>query len=178
MLAQIFSPFDCLLSTWCNFSRKFLINRLISGLKFSFFVKVSQSSFKSRSQDALIWTCKMYFFRKEPSLKNCTLHVYFKIPYKKENFKPEMKSLLENLLKKLHQVESKQSKGTQVRANIRWKLEGEKCSKTFFKISERKMCNTKRFLKFIDRYNDGKYARPSSNPEEILRSATNSLTPS
>ena len=32
----------------------------------------------------------------------------------------------------LYCLESKQAKGTKIRANIRWDLEGEKCSKTFF----------------------------------------------
>ena len=34
--ARIFGPFDCLLSTWCNFSSKFLTISLISGLHNSF----------------------------------------------------------------------------------------------------------------------------------------------
>ena len=54
--------------------------------------------------------------------------------YKSKNFKPEIKPMIENSQEKLRQVESKQSKGAKIRANIRWKLEGEKCSKTFFKI--------------------------------------------
>ena len=37
----------------------------------------------------------------------------------------------------LYLLESKQAKGAKIRANIRWDLEGEKCSKTFFKVLER-----------------------------------------
>ena len=33
---RIFIPFDCLLSTWCDFSCKFSITGFISGLKISF----------------------------------------------------------------------------------------------------------------------------------------------
>ena len=34
-------------------------------------------------------------------------------------------------------LESTQAKGAKIGANIRWDLEGEKCSKTFFKVLER-----------------------------------------
>ena len=37
----------------------------------------------------------------------------------------------------LYLSESKRAKGAKIRANIRWDLEGEKCSKTFFKVLER-----------------------------------------
>ena len=37
----------------------------------------------------------------------------------------------------LYLLESKQTKGAKICANIRWDLEGEKCSKTFFKVLER-----------------------------------------
>ena len=33
--------------------------------------------------------------------------------------------------------QKKQAKGATLRANIRWELEGKKCSKTFFKVLER-----------------------------------------
>ena len=57
--------------------------------------------------------------------------------YKKENFKPEVKALINNLQDELYSLESKQARGARIRANIRWDLEGENCSKSFFKILER-----------------------------------------
>ena len=45
--------------------------------------------------------------------------------------------MIENLQDELYQLENKQVKGAKLRANIRWGLEGEKCSKTFFKVLER-----------------------------------------
>ena len=39
--------------------------------------------------------------------------------YKKENFKPENKPMIENLQDELYQLENKQAKGTKFRANIR-----------------------------------------------------------
>ena len=55
----------------------------------------------------------------------------------KENFKPEIKPLINNLWDELYSLESKEARGAKIRANIRWDLEGEKCSKSFFKILER-----------------------------------------
>ena len=46
--------------------------------------------------------------------------------------------MIENLQDELYQIENKQAKDAKLRANIRWELEGEKCSKTFFKVLERK----------------------------------------
>ena len=40
----------------------------------------------------------------------------------------------ENLQDELYQLENKQAKGAKLCPTIRWKLEGEKCSKTFFKV--------------------------------------------
>ena len=42
--------------------------------------------------------------------------------------------MIENLQEKLHQGECKQLKGAKDFASIRWELECEKCSKTFYKI--------------------------------------------
>ena len=58
--------------------------------------------------------------------------------YKKENFKPEIKHFINNNLQdELYSLESKQVTGAKIRANIRWDVEGEKCSKSFFKILEK-----------------------------------------
>ena len=44
---------------------------------------------------------------------------------KKENFKPEIKPMIENLQDELYQIENKQAKGAKLRANTRWELEGK-----------------------------------------------------
>ena len=55
--------------------------------------------------------------------------------YKRENFKPGIRPFINNLQDELYSVESKQTRGAKIRANIRWDLEGEKCSKTFFGVT-------------------------------------------
>ena len=45
--------------------------------------------------------------------------------------------MIENLQDELCQLENKQASGVKLRANMRWELEGEKCSKTFLKVLER-----------------------------------------
>ena len=45
--------------------------------------------------------------------------------------------MIENLQDELCQLENKQAKGAKLRTKIRWEMEGEKCSKTFFKILKR-----------------------------------------
>ena len=45
--------------------------------------------------------------------------------------------MIEILPEKVHQVESKQPKGAKILADFRWELQGEECSKTFYKIVER-----------------------------------------
>ena len=57
--------------------------------------------------------------------------------YKKENFKPEIKPMIENLQDELYQFENKQVKIVKLLANMRWELEGKECSKSFFKVIER-----------------------------------------
>ena len=39
--------------------------------------------------------------------------------YKRENFKPEIKLMIENLQDELYQLENKQAKGAKLAANIR-----------------------------------------------------------
>ena len=45
--------------------------------------------------------------------------------------------MIQNLQGKLLQVEIMKPKGAEVHANIRFELEGEICSNTFFKVIER-----------------------------------------
>ena len=63
--------------------------------------------------------------------------------FKRENFKPETEPMIENLKKKLHQEESKQSKSANILASSRWGFEGEKYSKTYPKKLQHKICKIK-----------------------------------
>ena len=58
--------------------------------------------------------------------------------YEKKYFKPEIKPIIRNLQHELYQFVNKQAKSAKLAASIKWKLEGEKCFKTFFKVLERK----------------------------------------
>ena len=42
--------------------------------------------------------------------------------------------MIENLQNELYQLENKQAKSAKLGANITQEVEGEKCSKTFFKV--------------------------------------------
>ena len=55
----------------------------------------------------------------------------------KENVKPKIKPMIENLQNELYQLENKQSIGASLCANIRQVLEGEKDSKIFIRVLER-----------------------------------------
>ena len=68
----------------------------------------------------------------------------------------------------LHLLENKQAKGAKLRANIRQELEGEKCSKTFFKVLERQNMQNQTIFELYTGDNKSKY---SSNPKDILKSA-------
>ena len=83
--------------------------------------------------------------------------------YKKENFKPEIKPLINNLQDELYSLESKQARGAKIRANIRWYLEGEKCSKSFFKILERQNMQNQNVSEL---YTVDKKSKFSSKPED------------
>ena len=90
--------------------------------------------------------------------------------HKKENFKPEVKALINNLQDELYSLESKQARGARIRANIRWDLEGEKCSKSFFKILERQHMQNQTISESCT---DDRKSKVSSNPEDKLNSAKN-----
>ena len=63
--------------------------------------------------------------------------------YKKEEFKPETKPMIENLQGELYQLESKQAKGPKLHTNIKWELEGEKCFRKFSKYLKDQVCEIK-----------------------------------
>ena len=64
-------------------------------------------------------------------------------------FKPEIKPIIKDLQDELYQLENKQAKDTKLRPTIRWQLEDEKCSKTFFKVLERKNMRNQTRSEFI-----------------------------
>ena len=88
--------------------------------------------------------------------------------YKKENFEPEIKLLINSLQDELYSLESKQARGARIRANTRWDLEAKKCSKSFFKILERQHMQNQTISEL---YTDDKKSKVSSNPEDIPNSA-------
>ena len=88
--------------------------------------------------------------------------------YKKENFKPEIKSVIKNLQEELYQLENKQAKCAKLRAKIKWELEGEKRSKTFFKVLEGRNMQNQTISEI---YTDDNKSKHSSNPNDILKSA-------
>ena len=57
---------------------------------------------------------------------------------KKENFKPEIKPMIENLQDELYQIENKQAKGAKLRANIRWELAGKNFFQSTWKTESEK----------------------------------------
>ena len=90
--------------------------------------------------------------------------------YKKENFKPEIRVMINNLQDELYVLETKQATGAKIRANIRWDLEGEKCSKSFFNVLERQNMQNQTISEL---YTDNKKNKYSNNPQDILKSAKN-----
>ena len=85
-----------------------------------------------------------------------------------KNLKPEIKSVINNLQGELYSLECKQARGAIIRANVRWDLEGEKCSKSSFRILERQNMQNQTISEL---YTDDKKSKFSSNPEDILKSA-------
>ena len=86
----------------------------------------------------------------------------------KKNLKSEIKSVINNLQGELYSLECKQARGAIIRANVRWDLEGEKCSKSSFRILERQNMQNQTISEL---YTDDKKSKFSSNPEDILKSA-------
>ena len=91
---------------------------------------------------------------------------------RKENFKTETKSMVENVQDELYQLENKQAKGAKIQANLA-EAEGEKCSKTFFKVLDRLNMQNQTISQFYTDDNKSKY---SSNPENIFKSAKKRFT--
>ena len=56
--------------------------------------------------------------------------------YKKENLKPEVKVIIENILDELYRLQNKLAKDAKLRANIRWGMENKKCTTFLQSTSE------------------------------------------
>ena len=66
----------------------------------------------------------------------------------KENFKPEIKPMIENLQDELYQLENKQAKGAKLRANIRdWRTKN--VPKLSSKYLKDRICKIKQYLNYI-----------------------------
>ena len=76
--------------------------------------------------------------------------------------------MINNLQGELYSLECKQARGAIIQANVRWDLEGEKCSKSSFRILERQNMQNQTISEL---YTDDKKSKFSSNPEDILKSA-------
>ena len=76
--------------------------------------------------------------------------------------------MINNLQGELYSLECKQARGAIIRGNVRWDLEGEKCSKSSFRILERQNMQNQTISEL---YTDDKKSKFSSNPEDILKSA-------
>ena len=77
-----------------------------------------------------------------------------------------MKHLINNLQDEIYSLESKQARGAKIRANIRWDLEGEKCSKNLFQILERQNMQDQTISEL---YTDDKKSKYSYNPKDKLK---------
>ena len=85
---------------------------------------------------------------------------------KKENFKLEIKPIIETLLDELYELESEHEKGAKQHVNIIMELDCKKCSKTYFHVLGRQYENS-------ELYADDKKPKYSSNPTDIFKSTKN-----
>ena len=75
--------------------------------------------------------------------------------------------MINSLQDELYSLECKQARGAIIGANVRWNLEGEKCSKSFFRILERQNMQNQVISEL---YTDDKKSKFSSILEDILKS--------
>ena len=78
--------------------------------------------------------------------------------------------MIENLQDEPYQLENKEGKGAKLCDNIRWELEDEKCSKTFFNVFKRHLKNQHNQTT-SELYTDDNKQQYSSNLEDIFKSA-------
>ena len=81
--------------------------------------------------------------------------------------------MIENLQNELYQLENKQSKSAKLRANIRQELEGEKGSKTFFRVLERQNMQIQTIFEWHTDDNKSKYSKDIlKSAKEIMKNST------
>ena len=78
--------------------------------------------------------------------------------------------MIENLQDEPYQLENKEGKGAKLYDNIRWELEDEKYSKTFFNVFKRHLKNQHNQTT-SELYTDDNKQQYSSNLEDIFKSA-------
>ena len=118
---------------------------MLSHQKFAFYFKKKGNSYSSTgdwweyTKYKIKYTATIFFKNstKQENIRISRLKKRLRNLYKKENYKPETKPVINTSEDDVYFLESKQAKGAKIGANIRWDLEGEKCSKTFFKVLER-----------------------------------------
>ena len=76
--------------------------------------------------------------------------------------------MINNLQDELYILETKQATGANIQANIRWDLEGEKCSKSFFSVLQRQNMQSQTIYELCT---DDKKTKHSNKPQDILKSA-------
>ena len=82
---------------------------------------------------------KIYNFKNEIRLQNLC---------KKENFKPEIKPMIENLQDELYQLENKRAKSAELHANIRSRR-AKNAPKLSSKYLKDRICKIKQYLNYI-----------------------------
>ena len=120
---------------------------------FLFFVKTHK---KTTSLQQVWWEYTKSCFKENVKIfsknstthKNITTEVRLQNLYKKENFKPEIKPMIENLQDELYQLESKQAKDAKLRANIRsWRAKN--APKLSSKYLKDRIWKIKQYLNYI-----------------------------
>ena len=68
---------------------------------------------------------------------------------KKENFKSEVKPMIENLQDELYELENKQAKSAKLCANVRWDLGAKNAPTLSSKYLQDRICKIKQHLNYI-----------------------------
>ena len=96
---------------------------------------------------------------------------------KKENFKPEIKPITENLKYELYQLENKQAKSAKLNANIIWELESEKSPETFFKVLERQNLQNQTISELYTDDNKSKFCSNLKDFSNLQKKIVRHFTP-
>ena len=82
--------------------------------------------------------------------------------------------MIENLKDELYQLENKKAKSAKLCANIRQELEGQKCSKIFFKVLERQNIQNQTIFELYTDDNKSKYSNNLilKSAKKIMKNST------